>query len=287
MADPKRDCYNVLGIKKSANEKEIKKAYKKLAMKYHPDRNPDNIVAEEKFKEIKSSYEILSNPGSKEQYDAYGHKAFDKNARPGPSGFSSQSGFSSHADFFDMFNQADPQRPKPKPQPQKGSDIVIPLEITLEDSFNGCQKEVRLPNTIAALLVSIPKGINSKQRVRVVGKGNPGTLGAARGDLFVSVNVSAHHIFKRDQNDLYCEIDVLFTIAALGGMITVPTLSRALKLKIPEGTQSGRKFRIKGKGMPSMSAGSNGDLICNVNIKIPEILTDEQRILLTKLAETF
>ncbi|MCK5818423.1 MAG: DnaJ domain-containing protein [Psychromonas sp.] len=285
MAEKKRDCYNVLGINKSANAKEIKKAYKKLAMKYHPDRNPDNIVAQEKFREVKSSYEILSNPESREQYDTYGHNAFDKNSRAGAG--AGHSGFSSHTEFFDMFNQRQPQRPKPKPQPKKGSNITISLKITLEDSINGCSKDVRLPNTTAPLLVFIPKGISSKQIICVTGQGNPGTLGADRGDLMVEVDVSEHDIFKRKQQDLHNEIDILFTTAALGGMITVPTISGSLNLKIPQGTQDGRKFRIKGKGVPSMKGMVAGDLIYHVNIKIPEILTEEQRNLLTKLAETF
>ena len=284
MSKDKQDCYKVLGVSKSASEKEIKKAYKKLAMKYHPDRNPDNTVAQEKFREVKSSYEILSNAESRDQYDSYGHAAFDQNGRGGQSGFGGQSDFSDM--FGGMFNQGRQQQTY-QPQPEKGSDILISVEVSLEESINGCQKEIRLPNTTAPLVVTVPKGINSKQRVRVTGQGNPGTLGAPRGDLFAVVEVLEHDFFKRDQQDLYCDIDVLFTTATLGGTITVPTFTGFIKIKIPQGTQYGRKFRIKGKGIPSMKADHVGDLIYNVKIKIPESLTTQQEKLLTELAETF
>lgn len=284
MSKEKKDCYKVLGINKTATEKEIKKAYKKLAMKYHPDRNPDNVAAEESFKEVKSAYEILSNAESKEQYDAYGHAAFNQNGRGGHSGFSGQPDFSDM--FGGMFNQGR-QEQSYQPQPEKGSDIVISLDISLEDSINGCEKEVRLPNTSSPLVVSIPKGINTKQRVKVTEKGNPGTLGASRGDLFVTVNVLEHDKFKRDHQDLHCTIDVLFTKAVLGGTITAPTFTGAIKLKLPQGTQHGRKFRLKGKGIPSMKGDLVGDLIYDIKIVIPEALSDQQKELLTALAETF
>ena len=284
MSKEKKDCYKTLGINKSASEKEIKKAYKKLAMKYHPDRNPDNIVAEENFKEVKSAYEILSNAESKEQYDAYGHSAFDQNGRAGHSGFGRKEDFSDM--FGGMFNQGRQQQTY-KPQPERGSDIIISLDISLEDSINGCEKEVSLPNTTEPLVVNIPKGINSKQRVRINGKGNPGTLGASRGDLFVSITVLEHEKFKRDHQNLHCTIDVLFTKAALGGSITVPTFSGFIKLKLPQGTQHGRKFRLKGKGISSMKGDLVGDLIYDVKIIIPETLTEHQTALLTQLAETF
>ena len=284
MSKEKKDCYKVLGINKSATEKEIKKAYKKLAMKYHPDRNPDNLAAEESFKEVKSAYEILSNAESKEQYDAYGHDAFSQNGRAGHSGFGGQSEFSDM--FGGMFNQGRQQQTY-QPQPEKGSDIIISLDISLEDSINGCEKEVRLPNTSAPLVVSIPKGINTKQRVKVSEKGNPGTLGASRGDLFVTITVLEHDQFKRVQQDLYCSIDVLFTQAALGGTITAPTFTGQIKLKLPQGTQHGRKFRLKGKGIPSMKGDDVGDLIYDIKVVIPETLTEQQKELLMELAETF
>ena len=284
MSKDKKDCYKVLGVNKTASDKEIKKAYKKLAMKYHPDRNPDNIVAEENFKEVKSAYEILSNESSREQYDAYGHAAFDQNGRAGQSGYGGQQDFSDM--FGGMFNQGRQQQTY-QPQPEKGSDIIIQLDISLEESINGSEKEVRLPNTTEPLVVTIPKGINSKQRVRVTGKGNPGTLGASRGDLFVTVTVLEHEKFKRDHQDLHCSIDVLFTKAALGGSITVPTFSGFIKLKLPQGTQHGRKFRLKGKGIPSMNGDYVGDLIYDIKIIIPETLSEKQKALLTELAETF
>ena len=187
--------------------------------------------------------------------------------------------------FGGMFNQGRQQTHQP--QPEKGSDILISVDVTLEESINGCQKEVRLPNTTDPLVVAVPKGINSKQRVRVTGKGNPGTLGAARGDLFAIIEVLEHELFKRTQQDLYCAIDVLFTTAILGGTITVPTFTGFIKIKIPQGTQHGRKFRIKGKGIPSMKSDHVGDLIYDVKINIPGTLTSQQEKLVTELSETF
>ena len=188
----KRDCYEVLGISKSATEKEIKKAYKKLAMKYHPDRNPDNPVAEESFREVKEAYEILNDPESRQSFDDYGHRAFE-NGQPRSRGGSEQGG-----DFNDMFGDMFGQRQQARrhqPQPEKGSDIILRVELSLEDAVEGCTKEVRLPNAANALVVPVPAGINDGQRVLVSGQGNPGTLGAGRGDLFVEIALLEHEFF--------------------------------------------------------------------------------------------
>ena len=285
---PKRDCYEVLGVTKNASEQEIKKAYKKLAMKYHPDRNPDNPVAQEKFREVKESYEILSEPEKREQYDGYGHEAFENGQPRGHGGFN-QGGFAGGADFGDMFGdmfgqrQQQPQQPR-RPQPQKGSDIILQVELTLEESIDGCVKEVRLPNTTNALSVTIPAGINKGQRVRISGQGNPGTLGAGRGDLFVEVNLIEHEHFTRKGADLYCDLITNFATATIGGTAKATTLTGYINLKIPAGTQVGRKFRIKGRGIKSMNSEEVGDLIYTVVIPTPTEVTTAQHKLLSELA---
>lgn len=276
----KRDCYEVLGISKSASEKEIKKAYKKLAMKYHPDRNPDNPVAEEKFREVKSSYEILSNPETRQEYDDFGHQAFSENRHSAHSGFNHGGG-----NFNDIFGDMFGNQQTRQARPEKGSDLLVRVQLNLEEAVNGCQQDIKLPNNPQLLKVTIPAGIAEGQRVRIANKGNPGTLGAARGDLLVEVGLLEHDIFKRKGNDLYCLIDLSFPTAALGGTIKVPTFNGCINIKIPQGTQTGRKFRIKEKGVQAMTGGKTGDLIYEVIIKTPTTLTEKQQSLLSQLAE--
>jgi len=266
----KRDCYEVLGVSKTTSDKEIKKAYKKLAMKYHPDRNPDNPVAQEKFREVKDAYEILSDPEKREQYDDFGHSAFENGQPRGH-----------------MFGQRHQQRQEPRrPQPKNGSDIILKVELTLEECVEGCTKEVRLPNTTNPLGVVIPAGINQGQRVRVAGQGNPGTLGAPRGDLFVEVELLEHEFFVRKGNDLYCDLETNFPTAAIGGTAKASTFTGYINLKIPAGTQAGRKFRIKGRGIKAMNSDAVGDLIYTVVIPTPTELTEQQQKLLSELAES-
>jgi len=280
----KRDCYEVLGVSKSATDQEIKKAYKKLAMKYHPDRNPDNPVAQENFREVKTSYEILSDPEKRQEYDDFGHQAFDPNHRQS-SGFNGHRGFGgfgqssgdSNDIFGDMFRQH-------QPRPAKGSDLLYRVELTLEEAVNGCQKEIRLPNKAQVLKVSIPAAIDQGQSVRLANKGNPGSLGGPNGDLLVEINIIQHDVFDRQGSDLHCLISISFPTAALGGAMEVPTFDGHISFKIPKGTQTGRKFRIKGKGIKAMNSTVKGDLIYEVVINTPTSLTQEQEALLTQLA---
>jgi molecular chaperone DnaJ len=282
----KRDCYEVLGVNKSATEKEIKKAYKKLAMKYHPDRNPDNPVAEEKFREVKDSYEILNDPDKRQEYDDFGHDAFDPARRQGGHGFDqSAGGFNQSAGGFnDIF--ADMFRQQHQPRPEKGSDLLSHVQITLEEAVNGCKKELKLPNETQLFTISIPAGIDQGQRVRARSKGNPGTLGAPSGDLLIEVDLLDHEVFTRVGQDLHCKIDISFPTAALGGPTTVPTFDGHISLKIPKGTQAGRKLRLKGKGVKAMKSDLKGDVIYEVVIATPTKLTAEQEDLLTKFAQT-
>ena len=280
----KRDCYEVLGVSKSATEKDIKKAYKKLAMKYHPDRNPDNPVAQEKFREVKESYEILNDEEKRQQYDDFGHSGLENGQARGRGGFGQGGGGDFNDMFGDMFGQRQQQRHQP--QPQRGSDIILQVELSLEDAVDGCEQEVRLPNTTDPLLVDIPAGINQGQRVRVSGKGNPGTLGASRGDLFIEIVMLEHEVFTRKGNDLYCDLVTSFPIASIGGTAKATTFTGHINLKIPAGTQVGRKFRIKGRGIKAMNSDVVGDLIYTVVIPTPTTLTDAQHKLMSELAET-
>ncbi|ABM04340.1 chaperone DnaJ domain protein [Psychromonas ingrahamii 37] len=280
----KRDCYEVLGVDKSATDVEIKKAYKKLAMKFHPDRNPGNPVAQDSFREVKSSYEILSDPEKRQEYDDFGHQAFDPSHRAN-SGFNRQGGFGqSSGDYNDIFG--DMFRQRHQPRPEKGSDLRYRIKLTLEEAVNGCQKEVKLPNTEQFLKVTIPAGIDEGQSVRLANKGNPGTLGAENGDLLVEINLIKHALFDRQGMDLHCLIPVSFPTAALGGTIEAPTFDGHISFKIPKGTQAGRKFRIKGKGIKAIKNDVKGDLIYEVVINTPTSLTEEQENLLTELAKT-
>ncbi|AGH81104.1 chaperone DnaJ domain-containing protein [Psychromonas sp. CNPT3] len=278
----KRDHYEVLGINKSATDKEIKRAYKKLAMKFHPDRNPGNPVAEENFREVKSAYEILHDEDKRDQYDHYGHAAFD-----GQGGGRGQGFGGSSRGFEDIFGSMYEQREQPRyqPQPEVGSDIILSLEISLEQAINGCEQEVKLPNNPEPLLVTVPAGVAHGQHVKVQGKGNPGTLGAARGNLLVQVTLLEDDVFRREGLDLYCFITPSFPLAALGGTLKVPTFTGFINIKIPAGTQVGRKFRIKGKGIKAMQTTEVGDLIYEVQIKTPLSLSAEQETLLKALAE--
>ena len=279
----KRDCYEVLGVSKSASDKEIKKAYKKLAMKYHPDRNPDNPIAENNFREVKSAYEIVGDEEKRQQYDDFGHGAFDENGQGRQGGFGQQGG-----GFDDMFGGMFGQRQQQQryqPQPEKGSDIIATIDISLEEAVEGCVQEIKLPNNPTLLEVTIPAGIDEGQRVRVNGKGNPGSLGGPFGDLLVEVSLVKHDIFRREGRDLYCLIETPFTTAALGGSLKVPTFAGYLNIKIPVATQAGRKFRIKGKGIKAMQGDLIGDLIYEVVIPTPTELTSAQRTLLEQFAE--
>ena len=278
----KRDCYEVLGVDKSASDKEIKKAYKKLAMKYHPDRNPDNPVAENNFREVKSAYEIIGDEEKRQQFDDFGHGAFDEHGHGRQGGFGQQSG-----GFDDMFGGMFGQRQQQQyqPQPEKGSDIIATIDISLEEAVEGSVQEIKLPNNPQLLEVTLPAGIDEGQRVRVKSKGNPGSLGGPYGDLLVEVSLVEHDTFRREGRDLYCFIDTPFTTAALGGSLKVPTFTGYLNIKIPQGTQAGRKFRIKGKGIQSMKGDLIGDLIYEVVIRTPTVLTAPQRELLEQLAE--
>ncbi|MGR6833867.1 DnaJ C-terminal domain-containing protein [Aliivibrio wodanis] len=297
----KRDYYEVLGVSKSSTEKEIKKAYKRLAMKYHPDKNPGDAQAADKFKEIKEAYEILTDADKRGQYDDYGHAAFKNGGMGGGGGFGgghsqgyggfedifggafggrSRGGFGGGGGFEDMFSQ---QR---QPRPQKGQDRQFSLTVEFADAINGCEQIIELPvnGVNKKINVKVPAGIEDAEKIRFVGKGEAGAYGGPAGDLLIQIHVRAHTHLKREGNDLICPVTTDFVTAALGGEVEIQTLESRFKLKVPAGTQNGRKFRMKEKGVKSRK-GATGDLMVVITVATPTNLTEEQKELLIKFKE--
>ncbi|MFJ5407411.1 molecular chaperone DnaJ [Pectobacterium punjabense] len=350
----KQDYYESLGVAKSADEREIKKAYKRLAMKYHPDRNPGDSEAEAKFKEIKEAYEILIDSQKRAAYDQYGHAAFEQGGMGGGGGGGGFGG--GGADFGDIFGDVfgDIFGGGRRQRASRGSDLRYNMELTLEEAVRGVTKEIRIPaleecdvchgngakpgsspvtcptchgngqvqmrqgfftvqqacphchgrgkiikdpcvkchghgrvEKSKTLSVKIPAGVDTGDRIRLSGEGEAGEHGAPSGDLYVQAQVKAHPIFQREENNLYCEVPINFAMAALGGEIEVPTLDGRVKLKVPAETQTGKLFRMRGKGVKSVRGGAQGDLLCRVVVETPVNLNERQRQLLQELDESF
>ncbi len=350
----KRDFYEVLGVAKNANDEEIKKSYRKLAMKYHPDRNPDNKDAEEKFKEAKAAYEVLSTPDKRAAYDRHGHAGVDPNMAGGAGG----GGFSDFSDAFgdifgEVFGGAGGRRGAGGNPVYRGADLRYNMEVTLEQAAAGMDTQIRVPSwddcgtcngtgakpgtkpqtcgtcggagvvrmqqgffsvqqtcprchgtgkiipdpcntcdgvgrvkTNKTLEVKIHAGIDDGMRIRLSGKGEPGVNGGPSGDLYVEVRIKPHSVFNREGDDLHCEMPVSFVEAALGGEIEIPTLSGKAVFTIPEGTQTGKTFRLRGKGIKGVRSAYPGDLFCHVLVETPVRLTDRQKELLRELDST-
>ena len=370
MAD-KRDYYEVLGVEKGASADEIKKAYRKLAMKYHPDRNPGNKEAEEKFKEVGEAYEVLSDDDKRARYDQYGFAGVDPNyaAGAGGAGFGGAgfggfngAGFGGFGDFGDIFSDlfgggGGSARRSGASSARRGENVMARLDLTFEEAAFGCDKEVSAPRiencavcngTGSAdgnvetcpkchgtgqeqviqnfmgmqmrstapcsqcggkgkiiknpcstckgkgkvrrtnkVLVKIPAGVNEGQSVRVRGAGNVGTGGAPNGDLLAEVHIKPHKLFKRREFDVYCEVPISFAQAALGAEIEVPTLDGKVTYTIPEGTQTGREFVLRGKGIPQVGNPKlRGDHHFTVVVETPTKLTNEQKELLRQFDGT-
>ena len=342
----KRDYYEVLGVAKNATEAEIKKAFKRLAMKHHPDRNPDDKAAEEKFKEAKEAYEILSDAQKRAAYDQFGHAGVDPAAGGGGYGGGGGSFSDIFGDVFgDIFGGAAGARGGSRAY--RGSDLRYNLELSLEEAVMGTTVKIRVPTLVPCeecsgsgakkgtsaqtcptchghgqvrmqqgffslqqtcprchgsgkvitdpcgtchgqgrvqeqktLSVKVPAGVDEGDRIRLGGEGEAGQFGGPAGDLYVQIHVREHPIFTRDDNNLACEVPISFVIAALGGELDVPTLGGRVKLKIPAETQSGKLFRLRGKGVKSVRGGDVGDLICRVVVETPVNLSSKQKELL-------
>lgn len=309
-----RDYYQVLGVQKSASPEDIKKAYRRLAMKYHPDRNKGNKEAESKFKEISEAYAVLSDPEKRKQYDMFGaegfqskysqediFRGFDFSSIFREFGFGTGTGqgifseifgggmgrgqrtFRAGGGPFDPFNE-----PRAQARAMKGQDLIYQLPVTLEEVARSTTKLIsyEVGGRKERVSVKIPPGISSGKKLRLPGKGQPGPYGGPPGDLFVEVKVLDHPLFKREGDDLVLRRQIKFSEAVLGTEIEIPTLDqKKLRLKIPPGTQDQAKFRLKGYGLPRFNGSGRGDAFVQVGIQVPKRLTDRQRSLVRSLAE--
>ena len=348
----KRDYYDVLGVNKNASATDIKSAYRKLAVKYHPDKNPGDKKAEDKFKEASEAYGILSDTEKKQNYDNFGHAAFENGGgRGGFSGFSGADFSDIFEDFFSDFGGSG--RGRKKSSNNRGSDLRYDLSISLEEAYTGKKQNIQFSTsetcntckgngskpgysadrctycggngrvrsnqgfftvqqtcpqcsgsgeeitnpckdcngqgnrqTSKKISVTIPKGVDDGTRIRLAGKGEAGTRGGVSGDLYLFINVEAHDLFKRSDVNLFFEFPISITDAALGATIEIPTIDGGkAKIKIPDGTQNGKQFRLKGKGMPFMRRGDYGDLYVQVKTEVPIYLSKEQKELLKKFKD--
>jgi curved DNA-binding protein len=288
-----KDYYNILGVSRSATEREIKQAYRKLARQHHPDVNPGDRSAEERFKQINEAYEVLSDKEKRRKYDKYGDQwqyadQFEKARQQQPGWNFSQGGqrvYFSEGDIggiFDDLLRGFGTRAG-RPQPRKGRDIEFPLEVTLEEAYSGTTRTLSMADG-KRLEVRIPAGVKDGSRVRISGKGAEG-YGGVKGDLYLVTSVRPHRTFHRHGDDLYVDVPVPLTVAVLGGEVKVNTLKGSkLSLKIPPETQNGRTFRLKEQGMPHLGNSTKGDLLARVKVVLPTKLTDEEKELFQKLS---
>lgn len=296
----KKDFYSILGVSRSASPDEIKKAYRKLAMQHHPDRNPGNKEAEDKFKEASEAYEALANPQSRAAYDQFGHVGA---ARGGARPHSSHQHYSSapfedfdfgafrgrpyttesaYDLFNDLFGDIFAGRTTHGPIRSRGADLKYNLKISLEDAARGCDKQIRFirnrngKEDTANLSVSVPKGVRLGQRLKLRGEGESGSHGGPNGDLYVIVDFLEHPIFRRQGLDLLMDLPISFTDAILGTEVEVPTLTGRASVRIPPGAHPGQLFRLKGKGFPEINSSKQGDQLLRIIVDVPKNLGAEQ-----------
>lgn len=342
----KRDYYQILGVQKNASDDELKKAYRRLAMKYHPDRNPGDKQAEETFKEVKEAYEMLSEPQKRAAYDQFGHAGVDPSMGGG-------GGFSGSFDFGDIFESVFGGGARGGSRVFRGADLRYDLNLSLEEVVSGTEVKIRIPTQVTCaschgsgaqpgtnpktcprcggagqiritqgffsvqqtcpscrgsgkiipnpcnscrgtgrvqdhktLSVKVPAGVDSGDRIRLAGEGEAGVNGGPPGDLYVQINVRSHPIFARESTHLFCEVPISIITAALGGELEAPTLEGRVILKIPPETQTGKVFRIRGKGVKSVRGGQPGDLHCKVVVETPINLTAHQKDLLREFEKS-
>ena len=297
-----KDYYKILGVGRDASEKDIKSAYRKMARRYHPDVNPGDKSAEEKFKEISEAYEVLSDKDKRSRYDQFGqyweHAGAAGQGAPGPDwgqhftfdfgDFDRDRGFggdSSYSEFFErLFGEGARVggATRARRAPPKGRNIEAEMEVSLEDAFHGVKKTFTLGGR--RIEVTIPKGVHDGQKIRLANQGEEGPAG--RGDLLIKINVRAHSVYERRGDDLHSEVPVDYVMAALGGEVEVPTLSGRVTMKIPPKTSGGKTFRLPGKGMPKLKDGGYGNLYAKVRVTIPESMSDREHEILEELRRT-
>lgn len=286
----KRDYYEILGVGRNASEDEIKKAYRELAKKYHPDLHPGNKAMEARFKEINEAYEVLKDPKKREQYDRFGGAVFEPGFEGARRAYTYPPGgavnledlgfdFGGLEDIFgDIFGRkARPQRGYPQ-RPSRGEDVEYVLEVGFEQALHGA--EVRLTINGEKITVKIPAGVKDGSRVRVAGKGKGGVLGGPPGDLYIVTKVKAHPYFSREDDDIYLDVPITITEAALGTKVHIPTIDGKTLLVIPPGTQSGQRLRLKGKGALHIKDKGRGDQYVIIKIITPKDLDEKSKGLL-------
>lgn len=282
----KRDYYEILGVPRTANEKELKAAYRKLARKYHPDVNPGDKTAESSFKEVSEAFGVLSDPEKRAKYDQVGHEAFGAGFDPsrGVKIDFEDLGLGDLSDLFDLFGWGGGARGRgPRRRPAKGSDVEFEMSLPFADAIHGTTMELRLPHLRESTRVRIPPGIEDGGRIRIPGKGQP-SPGGHPGDAYVNVRVEPHPLFTRDGSDLEVSVPVGIATATLGGEVEVPTLDGRTTIRIPPGTRSGQKLRLKGRGVPSRSGHPAGHLNAVVQIVPPRSIDTRSRELLEEFA---
>src|SRR5580698_5119344 len=277
----KRCYYETLEVERTADESRLKAAFRKLAMKWHPDKNPGDATSEVRFKEINEAYEVLKDGDKRAAYDRFGHAAFEQGGgMGGHPGFGA--GFaSSFSDIFeDLFGMAGQQRGRGGRE--RGADLRYNMEITLEEAFQGKTAQIEIPVSVTCESCS-GKGAEDGTRIRLAGEGEAGVRGGPPGDLYIFLSLTAHQFFQRDGADLHCRVPVSMVTASLGGEFEVPTIDKGkTKVKIPSGTQSGRRFRIASKGMPVLRSRQTGDMYVQVTVETPQNLTKKQQELLAE-----
>lgn len=294
-----KDYYTVLGVKRDASDKDIKQAYRRLARKYHPDVNPGDAAAEQKFKEVSEAYNVLGTPESRNKYDQFGHQAFSGGFDPFTTGGRSSYNFSTgnlrdlfgHASgtgsggfadsfgsiFEDLFSSGSSRQ---GPDASSDLDVEKNVDIRFEDAVRGTSIQLRIPRSNGAMdriQVRIPPGVDTGSRIRVAGKGKPGRHGRPDGDLYIITQVQPHEYFTRDGNDMICDVPVTLGEITLGAKIDVPTIDGKISMTIPPGTQNGRKFRLRGKGIPYLKGDGQGDQFVHIRVVLPDQLDDRSR----------
>jgi curved DNA-binding protein len=300
----RRDYYEILGVNKKDSDEEIKRAYRKLAMKYHPDRNPNKKEAEERFKEINEAYAVLSDKEKRKQYDTFGAEGFRQRFTQEDifRGFDFEEilaglfGGRGRREFkfgggrggFDFGNVSGGSYGYQEMgrMPQKGEDILYELTISLEEAASGGEKRIsyRKDGKVEEVSVKIPKGIPAGKKLRLAGKGMEGKKGGPPGDLYLQISIREHPIFSREGNDLIVEKEVSFSEAILGTSVEVPTLEGNKRIKVPPGTQSHTKMRLKGLGIPHFEKEGRGDEYVKVIVKIPKRVSEKAKSLIQELA---
>ncbi len=276
----KKDYYEILGVPRQASDKEIKAAYRRLAKKYHPDVNPGDARAEERFKEISEAFAVLSDPDKRATYDRGGHEAFGTDFDPFAGFDFSQFGFGGFGDLFEMFGGRAARGPR------RGSDVEFEVRIPFLDAVRGTTVDLAIPHSgerPRRVKVRIPPGIEDGGRVRLPGQGAPGRQGGPSGDAYLRVRVEPHPLFRREGNDLVCEVPIGITRATLGGNVEVPTLDGHATIHVPPGTRSGQRFRLRGRGVPARGTTPAGHLVAVVQIVPPRRVDGRVRELLEEL----